>query len=168
VVTLKIYIPIKKRIYEKLLDLTNEEQQTEYKYLYKILLDFVNKQLTVYNNVIESGEIRDIHGLRFEAPINEIKEIEFKLKSKEEIQANLKEDEQLLEIIIGDKLYNKYIDIIKFVTFQNKLNNFNVVWDSINDFTALLVMESVIDQYNKLEQKEYESEMEEELKNIKE
>jgi hypothetical protein len=161
VVKLEIDAVISNRLYGYLIDIVNESKKTENRVLYEFIIDYVNQSLAHFNNIIANKKIM-VQDKVLDVSSSILNGIKLDLKSKEELVVS--EDEIIIEVQLGDKLYSKYVDLIKLTYYLNSNSNIKFDWSNINEFTSILIQNAILNKFNEIEKKELEDEMKQELK----
>jgi len=168
---LEINIVIPNRIYAYLVDLVDQSNESENKILYSAIMDFVNQNLVTFNSIMANKEVI-VPDKSIKIPIDKklsvstsiLDGITIELKDKKDLIRG--DDDTIVKVMLGDKLYKKYVDIIKLTYYINTNTGIEFNWGNINEFTAILVINSLMNKFNELEKKELKEEMDKELKKI--
>jgi hypothetical protein len=157
----EIKLEFEKYIYGFISDIADYNQKTIERWIYGQILNFVNDKIAMYNSLFVNKELKlDNNIIKFEVKLDELNDINIGITDYKQENSNMK----YINLIIGPKLYDKLLNIVKLTKIINDKTNVDNKWQNLNEFISIVIINSVIVELIKMDKEELNNEMENILK----
>ena len=156
----EIIVYLDKSWYSHLQDVADHSQKTQERYIYNVVIDWVNKLLPTYLQLTVNGSI-DMNGIN----ITKAEVDAFNI-----VTSDIQVDDKLeqVKVIFGPKLMDKLTLMIKMVSVINlKIDSKGAFINAIDKFIVTVVKGDIMNELNKIDAEELEAEMDVVLKKEK-